>query len=287
MHTTCPSAFDYHRPATLEQALELLGSLDDARALAGGHSLLPIMKTRLASPTALVDIGGLDLAGVTRDGDTLTIGALTTHADVAASDAVRSGCRVLAETASHIGDRQVRYRGTIGGSLAHADPGADYPTVVKALGATIVAASTRGERTIPADEFFTGIFATALEPDELVTAVRVPALDGESSGAYLRHRNPASGYTVVGVAAVGHVENGACSALRLTVGGATGSPVHASAAAEALVGQGPSEETISAAAGRVGEALSQPIGDSYASGEYRVHLAGVLAKRALRQALAA
>jgi aerobic carbon-monoxide dehydrogenase medium subunit len=288
MHTTCPSAFDYHRPASLGEALELLGSLEDARPLAGGHSLLPIMKTRLASPAALVDIGRLaDLAGVTLDGDTLTIGALTTHADVAASETVRSACPILAETAAHIGDRQVRHRGTIGGSLAHADPGADYPTVVKALGATIVGSSTRGERSIPADDFFTGIFATALEPDELVTAVRIPGFVQGTAGAYLRHRNPASGYTVVGVAAVGRLEAGACSALRVTVGGVTGFPVDARAAAEALVGQGPSEAAIADAAGRVGEALLQPIGDSYASGEYRVHLAGVLAKRALRQALAA
>ena len=163
MSTTTPSEFAYHHPETLEEAIGLLSSIDEARPLAGGHSLLPMMRLRLATPAALVDLAGIDgLDEITLDGGVLRIGALTTHATVAGSATVRSACSALAETAGMIGDRQVRNRGTIGGSLAHADPGADYPTVVTALGATITAAGPGGQRSIPAEEFFTGVFSTAL-----------------------------------------------------------------------------------------------------------------------------
>jgi aerobic carbon-monoxide dehydrogenase medium subunit len=285
VYTQRPAEFDYHRPTSLDEAIGLLAE-DGARALAGGHSLLPLMKLRFAEPRTIVDLGripGLD--GIEQDGDVLRIGALATHASVAASELVRAQCRVLATTAEGIGDRQVRNRGTIGGSLAHADPGADYPTVTKALGAMIVATGSGGEREIAADDFFTGVFTTSLEQGELVTSVRVPVVGSGSGAAYEKHRNPASGYAVVGVAAVVTVEGGKCTTARLVVGGVTGTPEHATAAAEAMIGIAPADEAaIAAAAEKVPEALGGAVGDTYASAEYRVHLAQVLAKRAIAAA---
>lgn len=287
MYTTHPAAFTYHRPATVAEAVEMLTSLDDARPLAGGHSLLPAMKLRLSLPAALVDIAripGLD--GIERDGDGLRIGALATHASVAASDVVRGACPVLAQTAAVIGDRQVRNRGTIGGSLAHADPGADYPTVIVALGGTITAASSAGTREIPAAEFFTGLFATALEPGELLTSVRVPSTGAGTGGAYVKHKHPASGYAVVAVAAVVTVESGTCTSAKVVVGGVTGVPVDAPSPSRVLVGSSGSADAVAAAAGEVPAELGDALGDGYASAEYRTHLASVLAKRALTAAFA-
>jgi carbon-monoxide dehydrogenase medium subunit len=287
MYTQRPAEFDYQRPTSLDEAIGLLAKDSDARPLSGGHSLLPMMKLRLAGPSTIVDIGripGLD--GIEQDGDAIRIGALATHASVAASELVRSQCRVLAVTAEGIGDRQVRNRGTIGGSLAHADPGADYPTVVKALGATILVAGPGGKHEIAADDFFTGVFTTALEQGELVTAVRVPVVGSGAGAAYEKHRHPASGYAVAGVAALVKVEDGKCTEARLVVGGVTGTPVHATAAAEVMIGIAPVDEAaIAAAAEKVPEALAGALGDTYASGEYRVHLAKVLAKRAITRAL--
>jgi carbon-monoxide dehydrogenase medium subunit len=284
MYTMRPAEFDYHRPASVDEAVALLGDLGDAKALAGGHSLLPAMKLRLSTPAAIVDLGGIPgLDGIAQDGDRLVIGSLATHASVAASDLVRAECPVLAEAAGEIGDRQVRNRGTIGGSVAHADPGADYPTVLKALGATIATASKSGGREIAADDFFVGVFATALEPGELITSVAVPVTAKGTGAAYLKHRHPASGYAVVGVGAVVTVAEGRCTAVQLTIGGVAETPVNADAAAKALTGQAPSDEAIAAAA----EQVSAPgqIADGYASGEYRVELARVLARRALAAAV--
>jgi carbon-monoxide dehydrogenase medium subunit len=289
MYMQRPAEFDYHRPTSVEEAVGLLAGTDDARALAGGHSLLPMMKLRLAEAGTIVDIGripGLD--GIEQEGDAIRVGALATHAAVAASELVRSRCRVVAVTAEGIGDRQVRNRGTIGGSLAHADPGADYPTVMKALGATIIAAGPGGEREIAADDFFTGVFTTSLEQGELVTGVRVPVVGGGTGAAYEKHRHPASGYAVAGVAAVVKIEGGKCTEARLVVGGVTGTPEHATAAAEVMIGIAPVDEAaIAAAVEKVPEALSGAVGDTYASAEYRVHLAKVLSRRAIAAAFEA
>jgi carbon-monoxide dehydrogenase medium subunit len=273
MYPQRPAEFEYKRPSSLDEAIGLLAGDGDTRPLAGGHSLLPMMKLRLAEPATVVDIGRLPgLDAIEEDGDELLIGALVTHASVAASELVREKCRVLATTAEAIGDRQVRNRGTIGGSLAHADPGADYPTVVTALGATVVVRGPDGEREIAADDFFTGVFTTALRQGELVTAVRVPAVD---RAAYEKHRHPASGYAVAGVACVVRADEA-----RIVIGGVTGTPV--------LIGIAPvDEEKMAAAAEKVPAALSGAIGDTYASAEYRVHLAQVLAKRAIKAALEA
>jgi carbon-monoxide dehydrogenase medium subunit len=284
MYRMRPAEFEYHRPTTLDEAISMLGEIEDSRPLAGGHSLLPMMKLRLATPAALVDLGripGLD--GISGNGG-LTIGALATHAEVAGSEVAIGIAPVIPETAAMIGDMQVRSCGTIGGSVAHADPGADYPTVLKALGATITVTGKGGEREIPADDFFRGIFDTALEPGELVTSVTVPATQTGTGAAYVKHHHPASRYAVVGVAAVVSVEGGSCTSARVTVGGATSPPAHASAAAEALVGEPGTEEAIAAAAEKVPDSLPDATSDTYASGEYRRHLAKVLAKRALTKA---
>jgi aerobic carbon-monoxide dehydrogenase medium subunit len=281
MYTQRPAEFTYHRPTSLDEAIGLLAGNGDTRPLAGGHSLLPMMKLRLAEPQVIVDIGRISgLDGIDEEGGALRIGALATHASVAESELVREKCRVLATTAEGIGDRQVRNRGTIGGSIAHADPGADYPTVITALGATVVARGPGGEREIPADDFFTGLFTTALAPGELVTSVRVPTVE---SAAYVKHRHPASGFAVAAVACVVRSDQA-----RIVVGGVTGTPVRATDAERALIGIAPvDEEKIAAAAEKVPAALSGAIGDTYASGEYRIHLAQVLAKRAIKMAFEA
>lgn len=278
--------FDYYRPSTVAEAVDLLTSVEGARPIAGGHSLLPAMKLRVASPPALVDLTRIEgLTGITRQGDSLMIGALATHAAVAASDVVKSDCPVLADTASHIGDPQVRNRGTIGGSLAHADPAADYPALMRALGATIHVTGAGGaERSVPADDFFVGLFETGLATGELVTSVEVPVMGPGQAGAYVKHRHPASGYAVVGVAAVVTVDGGSCTQAAIGVGGVTGRPERAGSAEAALVGQSPSNDSIVAAADKVADDLANPIGDVYASGEFRVHLASVLTKRALAEA---
>jgi aerobic carbon-monoxide dehydrogenase medium subunit len=284
MYTMRPASFEYHAPTSLDEAISLLGSVEDARPLAGGHSLLPMMKLRLAMPAALVDLGrvpGLDEISESDGG--LRIGAMARHAAVAGSEVAIGICPVIPETAGGIGDLQVRNCGTIGGSVAHADPGADYPTVLKALGATISATGPDGEREISADDFFRGIFETALEPGELVTSVSVPATSSGTGAAYVKHRHPASGYTVVGAAAVVTVDSGNCTAARLTIGGVTSPPVHVTGA-ESLVGGPGSAEAIAGVAEKVPEAIGDATGDSYASGEYRTHLAKVLAARVLGRA---
>ncbi len=243
MHT---APFDYQKPTSIGQALNMLAA-GGARPLAGGHSLLPAMKLRLSSPETLVDLAGIaDLKGI--DGG--KIGAMTTHGEIAAA-----GLGVLSATALLIGDRQVRNRGTIGGSVAHADPAADWPTVLVALDATIHVEGSGGPRTVPAGEFFLDLFSTALQDGELVTAVEVDTAK-LGSAAYEKHKHPASGYAVVGVCA---------TPSHMVVGGATGAPVK-------VAGNNPDD---------IPGAISNPIGDVYASGEYRVHLATVLAKRAL------
>jgi carbon-monoxide dehydrogenase medium subunit len=284
MYTMRPASFDYHRPSTLDEALSLLGGDGEVRPLAGGHSLLPALKLRLSAPDTLVDLRGIPgLDGIERDGTGLRIGALATHAQVATSDTVRSVTPVVAETAGLIGDRQVRACGTIGGSLAHADPGADYPTLTKGLGATITARGPAGERSIPADDFFTGLFATALAPGELVTSVLFPGTPAGWGAAYQKHRHPASRYAVVGIAALVSVEGGTCRSARVSVGGAVGSPMNVDASS--LVGSAPSADAVRAAAGAVpGAIAANLLGDSYASAEYRGHLAEVLARKALAAA---
>ena len=266
-----PAAFEYERAGSVDEALELLGRDDETRLLAGGHSLIPLMRLRFARPSLLVDIGRLDdLRFVRDDGERIAIGALSRHADLAGSDTLRNACPVLAEAAGHIGDPQVRHRGTIGGSLAHADPASDLGTVLLALDAELVARGPGGERVIPAASFFTGPFDTALERQEVLTEIRVPK---GAEGTYLKYARRAQDWATVGVAAVrvgGRVQVG------LTSMGAT--PMRASGVEEALA----SGASAAEAAARAGEGTS-PRGDANASPEYRAHLAQVLVRRALEQ----
>lgn len=277
------ASFDYHRPKTIQEALKLLHDVKGARVLAGGHSLLPAMKLRLASPAALIDISRIaELSGVQSTKDGLRIGALTTHAAIASSDVVRKSCPVLAETAARIGDQQVRNRGTIGGSLAHADPAADYPTIMMLLDARLVAADGK-EREIPADKFFVDLFTTSLKPGEILTSIVIPSVDEGSSAVYLKHRHPASAFAVVGVAAMVRVKDGKCAGVRIAVGGVTSCAVRAKAAEKMLTGQAPNAANIERAAAEVANVLEDPLSDSYASGQFRVHLATIMTKRALTQ----
>jgi carbon-monoxide dehydrogenase medium subunit len=278
--------FEYEAPATVEDAIRLLSDLGDrGRVLAGGHSLIPLMKLRLAQPEVLVDIGRIEgLREVRADGDWLAIGALTTHAQVIADDTVRRECPVLAETAATIGDPQVRNRGTIGGALAHADPAADYPATVLALDAEIVAQGPRGRRTVHVTEFFTGLFSTALAPDELLVEVRVPRLGPGAGGAYLKRPNKASHYAVVGVAAVVRLEGGRVSRLGVGVTGAGSQPGRAPAVEQALLGEIPTADAIARAAEGVAEGVDL-LSDIHGSAEYREAMARVYARRAVQEAV--
>lgn len=282
-----PAEFEYFRARTLAEASQLLRKHRGSRLLAGGHSLLPAMKLRVSEPGTLIDIAGLrGLTGIRAKGKTLVIGAMTTHAAVASSPVVAKLCPLLAETASQIGDVQVRNRGTLGGSLAHADPAADYPTAIVALGATLVVRGPRGERKIPAEKFFLDLFTTALKSGEIVTSVVVPAYGKGTGGVYLKHRHPASSYAVVGVAALVELSGGVCKRVSIAVGGAGATPVRSSEAEAALAGRKPDAKAIEAAGAKVASAVADPLSDTYASGEYRLHLAAVLAKRALTDAVA-
>jgi carbon-monoxide dehydrogenase medium subunit len=279
--------FEYYRASSAAEAVQLLKAHPGAKLLAGGHSLLPQMKLRVSQPPALIDISRVaGLAGVSMDGGKLKIGAGTTHNTLATSALIREHCPILAEAAAQIGDQQVRNRGTIGGSLAHADPAADLPTVAVALGATLTALGAGGSRDIAAGDFFKDLFTTALAEGEVLTTITVQGYGSGTGGAYTKHDHPASGYAVVGVAAIVMVSAGKCTGASIAVGGATSNPVRATAAEAALKGQALSAENIAAAAAKVTGAITDPLSDYYASGEYRTHLAAVLAKRALTSAAA-
>jgi carbon-monoxide dehydrogenase medium subunit len=261
-------AFNYQRPKSLDAALKAIAAADDGKYLAGGMTLIPTMKQRLAQPSDLIDLGDLaELSGIRRDGDALVIGATTSHAEVAASEEVRSQIPALAELADEIGDPAVRVRGTLGGSIANADPAADYPAALVALGASV----ETNERSIAADDFFTGLFETALGDDELVTAVRFPI---PKRAAYAKFRNPASRYAVVGVM----VAEGS-DGTRVAVTGAGPCVFRVAEMEQALAGN------FSPAAV---EGISVPASglnsDIHASDEYRAHLVTVMAKRAVAAA---
>jgi aerobic carbon-monoxide dehydrogenase medium subunit len=275
-----PAAFDYQRASTVGEAVGMLGEHgDDAKLLAGGHSLLPLMRLRLAAPAVLIDIGRLDgLSYVRSDGDQVRIGALTRHHDLATSDELREQVPLLAHIAGQIGDPQVRHRGTIGGSIAHGDPASDLPAAVLALRGTLVARGPGGEREIPADEMFTAFLETALAPDEVLTEIRVPATGGAPWG-FQKFVRRAQDWAIVGCAAV--LGNGTAGGpgVGLVHMGAT--PLRAPGVEEALRnGASPSE-----AAARADEG-TEPPDDLNASAEYRRHLAQVLVRRALESAQA-
>ncbi len=278
-----PPAFDYRRAGSVEEALDLLASRADAELLAGGHGLLPAMKTGRASPGLLVDVGDLDLAGID-PGDPTVVGALATHADLADADGSWERAPVLAEAAAHVGDRQVRNRGTVGGNLAEADPAADLPAATVAADAALVVRGRDGEREVPAGAFFEGDGDTALDDAELVTEVRVPAAAG---GAYARKTHPASGFALVGVAAVVATEGGTVTAARVAATGVTDRPVRLGPVESALVGESATTTAVAAAAERAADDLdaSRLRSDAQVSGEYRAALLSTYAERALASAL--
>jgi len=278
-----PYPFTYHRATSIEDALGLLGELgDDGKILAGGHSLLPVMKLRLAQPGHLIDITGVaELSGVRRSGDSIEIGALTTHGEVETDATLLGSLGLLSEIAHVVGDQQVRNRGTFGGALAHADPAADYPAGVLALDGEIVARGPNGERTIPVGEFFQGFLTTALGPDEILTAVRFPALPANTGTRYEKLANPASGYAIVGVAAVVTLDgNGAAALVRIGITGAGDVAYRATSVETALAGKTLDTETVKAAADTAVDGI-EVLADVHAPAEYRARVTKNLVRRAV------
>ena len=279
-----PPKFDYYRASSVAEALSLQGQHSGAKFLAGGHSLIPAMKIRLSDPGTLIDIARIpELKGISTSNGSVRIGALTTHAAIAASNLVP---QALSQAAAGIADPQVRNRGTIGGNIVHADPGSDFPTVVVALGATIHIASAGGNRTMAAKDFFTGILETALQEGEIVTAIEVPRSIQGVGSAYAKLENPASRYAMVGAAVTVTVKNGKCSAAGVAVGGLTPSARKASSVEAALEGKNLNPGIIEKAAEAVQSDLGDEImGDIHAGAAYRKAMAVVYLKRALTSAL--
>ena len=274
------ATFDYVRANSVAEAIALLGTKENPRLMAGGHSLIPAMKMRLDEPGTVIDIGRIgELKGINAHEGHVHIGALTTHAEIARSAQVPAGLR---EAAGMVADPQVRNRGTIGGNVSHADPASDLPTILNALGAVFSLAGPTGNRTVSAGDFFTGFFETAKRKDEVLVAVEVPSA---GASAYEKMANPASGYCMVGVGVCLTVSNGVCTAARVAVGGLTPGTIRCPSVETALVGKQMNAEAFAsasqAAAGDLGEDL---IGDIHASAEYRKAMLGVYLQRALAKA---
>jgi carbon-monoxide dehydrogenase medium subunit len=278
--------FDYYRAGSVSEAAGLLRKYPGAKVLAGGHSLIPLLKLRLAAPVAVIDIGRIrELKGITVKDGTISIGAMTTHAELAGSPQLAETCPVLAQAAAGIGDPAVRNRGTIGGNVAHADPASDLPTVLVALDARLTVVGPDGKRTLGTGEFFQGMMATALKEHEILTGIEFPAHSSGQTSAYAKFAHPASRYAVIGVAAVITSSGGKCSAARVAIGGMVPVPKRASSVERALTGQELTPENIAKAAGQVSQDLGDDIlGDIFASEEYRRSVAPVWVKRALTQA---
>ncbi len=297
--------FDYHRANSVAEAIQLLGSQDNARLLAGGQTLIPLMKLRLARPSTLIDIGRIaELKGISVENDVIRIGGSTTHQAIASSHEVEHANSMLAEVAGGIGDPAVRNRGTIGGNIAHADPASDWGTVLLALDAAIEIQGPGGSRTVSAGDFFQGAFTTVLADGEVVTAIRAPVLSGHvhehehehghdhghpevhgQVGEYAKMAHPASFYAVVGGAVVVTVEDNRCTAARVAVGGLVPSPLRARSVEIALIGKELSTANITEAVSHLADDLGDDIiGDIYASAEYRRVVAAVEVKHALLHA---
>lgn len=276
--------FDYTRPSSLDEATAALASGgEDAKVIAGGQSLLPLLRLRFSYPSVLVDVGGLDeLRGVRDLGDSLEIGALTTHYELTRDPLIAEHCGLLAEAAGLIADPAVRHRGTIGGGLAHADPAGDLPAVITALDATLVAAGPGGTRTISPADFFVDYLTTSLAPGEILTAIRVPKLDGWGY-RYEKFNVTAQAWAIVGVAAVAQRSNGQVTAARVGLTNMGSVPVRAHAVEEAAAGSDASAAALATAAARA-DAGTNPPHDLRAASDYRRHLARVLTGRALAAA---
>jgi carbon-monoxide dehydrogenase medium subunit len=274
-----PAPFDYEVAESVDHAVALLGDREDAKLLAGGHSLVPLLRLRVSRPALLVDLGRIESLSYVRDaGNSIAIGALTRHHDVHTAPLLQEHCPLVSYTAGLIGDPQVRHRGTIGGSLAHGDPASDLPAILLALGGEINIAGPGGSRTVPAAEFFRGVFETAAGPQDVVTEIRVPKLTGDHGWSYLKFRRRAQDWATVGVAVVAKRSNGdvAEAAISLVNMGAT--PLRASAAEAALVAG-------EADPGAVADEGTQPPSDTSGSADYRRELTRVIARRAIAEAL--
>lgn len=278
--------FEYVRAKTLDEALSLLSQNEEAKLLAGGHSLIPAMKLRLAQPPLLVDISRIkELTYVREEDGQICIGAMTTHYQIESSELLKNICPLLPDCASHIGDMQVRNKGTIGGSVAHADPAGDWPAAIIALNAELVAASKTGERTIKADDFFVDMLTTALEPGEILREIRINKTNGRTGHAYVKMPHPASGFAVVGVAANLSFNGGSeCKSASIGITGVSAKAYRASAVEDTLIGAKLDLQTITSAASRATEGVDIN-GDLFASDDYRRHLAQVYTKRAISAAI--
>lgn len=281
-----PNIFDYHKANSVKEALELMQKAgEDAKILAGGHSLLPSMKLRLSRPSALVDISGMQsLKYIREEGNHILIGAGTTHHEIANSSIIQQKLPLMAQAGSLIGDVQVRNWGTIAGSLAHADPAADWPASLLATEAEIVLESLQGKRTIKAQDFFTGIFSTALQANEIITEIRIPAPATNSKTAYVKFMQPASRFAIVGCAVVLNVNNGNCEKARVAFTGVAENAFRDLNVENALTGKTVDEANIKAAADQAAEG-KMILSDHFASREYRKHLAKVYTRRALKMAI--
>ena len=300
-----PAQFEYTKAGSVAEAIEILRQDPEAKIIAGGHSLLPLMKLRLARPSRVVDIGGIaGLRGISVADGVVSIGALTTHYEISSSADIQANCGILAEAAAGVGDPAVRNRGTIGGNVSHADPASDLPTVLTALGASFNLQGPSGSRTVAADDFFLGPFETAVRADEVLTGVSVPALAANQVAEYAKMSHPATSFAVVGAAAVVTLEGGGgghghdhdhdhghdhaprCTAARIAVGGLTPKPTRSPAVEAALAGSELTSDSIAEAAALVSNDLGDDIlGDVYASADYRRNMAGIELKHALYHAV--
>lgn len=283
-----PAPFTYHRATSVSEALSLLQQhADTGKVLAGGHSLLPIMKLRLAQPEHIIDISGIDeLRSISFGADSVTIGALVTHRALATNNELAEAVPLIQQMARVVGDQQVRNLGTIGGALAHADPAADYPAGMLALDVTVLATGPNGDREIPIVEFFQGFLTTALEPDELLTGIRIPTLPAGAGSAYEKLPNPASGYATVGVAAVAvKADDGSIADLRVGITGASDVAWRATVVEEALKGTSPDEAAIKAAAAQATDGVEM-LDDKHGPADYRARVTRNLVRRAIARAIA-
>jgi carbon-monoxide dehydrogenase medium subunit len=280
-----PASFDYVKPSSIEEAVRVYAAAgEDAKILAGGQSLLPILRLRLAYPELVVDLGGIaELTGVRDDGDGIVIGAMTTHADIVGDELVKRHAPLIAQATETVADRQVRHRGTFGGSLAHADPAGDLPAVALALDAELRVHGPNGQRSIAARDFFLDYLTTAMQPGEILTSIRVPKLGEGWSTHYEKINRVAQAWSIVAVAAAVHRSDGVITEARIGLTNMGSTPLRASATERALAGAPATAESVASASGSAAEGTSAP-SDLSAKADYREHLVTVLTKRAVQHA---
>ncbi|MDH3451571.1 MAG: xanthine dehydrogenase family protein subunit M [Gammaproteobacteria bacterium] len=282
-----PAKFDFHAPASIDEALSLLSEHgDEAKVLAGGHSLLPMMKMRFATPQHVLDLNGINnLRGISHDGDTIVIGAMTTENQIIASDVLAAHCPLLPEAAKQIGDPQVRNRGTIGGDICHGDPANDQPAVTMAADATYVLQGPNGERSVHSSEFFLGSFYTAMEANEVMTAIMIPVASQSNGSAYVKLKRKTGDWATAAAAVQLTLDGNTCSSIRIALTNVGPTPMRVTAAERALTGKSIDEGLINEAADHA-MAACEPAEDLRGDVEYKTHMAGEMTRRAIRQSLA-